>query len=218
MKTVINLISKNIKSGGSKLILPYIGYLLIGGLFIRQFYRWELYMMIGYLLMSWMASLPCFNEKKGDADIFISSLPVTRNHIITARYLTSMLIILLGFFIWYLNAYIWDTIYPDEINLFEKITYIKVGFMAVLFMTVQQSIFLPGFFSLKTIPLVFVFIISMALPVFLIATYFAPYKSSYNPYFTTGDLSLIIIFSVIIIAFSVLAFSGSRNLFNKKDL
>jgi len=215
---LVKLIIKNVRSAGPKMLQVLIAYVIIGGLFIRQFYTWELYMMYGYMTISWIASAFCFTEKKNTAEIFSLSLPVSRSKVVISRYLTSVSIIILGFFIWYLGAYVWDLIFQDDVNLFNKIMYIKVGFMATLFLTVQQSLFLPFSFKLNVIGMGITFVVATALPITMIATVFAPYKASYNPIFIQGDLPLVIFFLIIIVTLPVLSIALSHRLYDKNDL
>lgn len=213
------LIIKNIRITGAKLLPFLIGYLiLLGGLFIRKFYDWDVYMMCGYLIISYVASLIYFIEKKTSAEIFSVSLPVTRSMIVTSRYVTSLLIIFFGFTIWFLSAYFCDLILDDGITLFYDITYIKVGFMVALFVTIHQSVFLPFSFKFKVIKIGIAFVFATVISVALIINIFAPYKSSYNPYFIESDLGWIILFSISIITLPILSISLSYKLYNNHDI
>jgi len=213
------LIIKNIRITGAKLLPFLIGYLiLLDGLFIRKFYDWDVYMMSGYLIISYVASLIYFIEKKTSAEIFSVSLPVTRSMIVTSRYVTSLLIILFGFTIWFLSAYFWDLILDDGITLFYDITYIKVGFMAALFVTIHQSVFLPFSCKFKVIGIGIAFVFATVISVALIMNIFAPYKRSYNSYFVESEMGLIILFSAAIVFLPIISIFLSYKLYNRHDL
>lgn len=215
---MIKLIKKNIRSAGPQMLKILAGYTLIGGLFLRQFYDWELYMMYGYITMSWLGSSIYFNDKKNSGEAFSLSLPVTRSNIVNSRYLTSLFIIVTGFVTWYLGAYIWDAIFDDGKNLFGQITYVKVYFMATLFVTIHQSVALPFTFLLRPIGLGISFVVATVMPIIIISTIFAPYKNSYNPYFTENDLPIIILFSTAVILLPLLSITLSYKYYSQKDL
>jgi len=215
---MVKLITKNIRSAGTQMLKILAGYTIIGGLFIRQFYDWELYMMYGYITMSWIGSSIYFNEKKSLSEHFSLSLPVTRTSVVTSRYLTSLFIIVAGFSSWYLGAYCWDLIFDDGKELFHQITYIKVYFMATLFVTIQQSVSLPFTFILRPIGLGISFVLATAMPIIIIASIFAPYKNSYNPYFTENDLPIVILFSTAVILLPLLSITLSHKFYSQKDL
>jgi hypothetical protein len=215
---MITLIIKNIRSAGSQMLKIMVGYLIIGGLFIRQFYDWELYMMYGYITMSWIGSSIYFNDKKNTGEIFSLSLPVTRSNIVNSRYLTSLFIIVTGFITWYLGAYIWDLIFDDGKHLFFEITYIKVYFMATLFVTIHQSVALPFTFKLRPLPLGISFVFATIMPIIIIASIFAPYKNSYNPYFVESDLGWIILFSAAIILLPIISIQLSHKIYINQDV
>ncbi len=215
---IAKLIIKNLLVSKKQIIPIALGYMIIVSAFINHYYPWHVFMMVGYLLFCSEASKISFVEKKHSGEILTLSLPVTRNQIVTARYLASFIVFIIGFALWYLTAYINNLIYTDLTMTFEQITYIKVLFMALLLFTIQQSIFLPASFKLKSIALILVLIASFVLAIIPIPTIFASYSRNYNPEFTSDDFGLIVVLSSFIVLLVVSSYILSKKLYQKIDL
>lgn len=215
---IMKLIIKDIKAYKKLIFGGLLIHLLMGSMFTFRYYPWNVYAMYGYLVISFVSSFFLFIEKKRTTEILTNSLPGTRSSIVIARYLTSIVIVVFGFILWLLNAYISEFIYTDAMTHFHQIAKLKVLFMALLFVSIQLNIFLPAVFSFRILGMVLTYTIALILAVLPIPLIFSPYKSSYNPYFETGDLALISILVLFIILAPLISATFSVVIYKKKDL
>ena len=196
----------------------FLSHMLLAGVFTFRYYQWNIYVMYGYLIISFAGSFICFSEKKQNTETLTCSLPVTRSSIVAAKYLTSAIIAATGIFLWFLNAYIFDLIYTDAVTNFYQITYPKVLFMALFFLSINMSIFLPAVFRLRLLGLILTYSISLTIAVLTIPLIFYPYKSSYIPHFAAEDFFLISVLSVIMIILPIISLLLSLRIYNRQDL
>jgi hypothetical protein len=212
------LILKDFKTHQKTLLLLLFAQMLAGGLFIFRFYPWNVYTMYGFMVICFASSFIYFTEKKRSTEILNCSLPVTRTMIVAARYLFSVVIAGIGMMLWIFNAYIFEQIYPHARTDFAQIYFIKVLVMALFFLSVHLSLFLPAVFRFNLFSSILTFVIALTVAVASIPTLFYPYKRSYNPYFEAGDAGLIAILTLIIILAPLLSAMLSISLYNKKDI
>lgn len=215
---MFKLVSKNIKARGVKFLLAIVTTVLLGGLFIIKFYSWEVFMMYGYMAISYLSSEYIMIEKKQSTELLALSLPVTRAQLIGSKYITSLIAVIIGITVWYLGAFFWDNIIHNDLTLIEKILYPKVFFMAMIFLFVHQSLFIALSVKLKQVGTIIAFVISTILGIWLIATWFAPYKRSYNPEFTIQDIDLIIGFTLLVLSLLSISIHYSLRTYKKLDL
>ena len=158
---ILKFIIKDIKAYKKLILGGFLAHLLLGSMFTFRYYPWNIYAMYGYLVISFISSFYLFNEKKRSIEILNSSLPGTRSTIVIARYLSSIIIAIIGIFLWLLNAYISEFIYTDAMTHFHQIAKLKVLFMALLFISIQMSIFLPAVFSFRIFGMVLTYTIAL---------------------------------------------------------
>ncbi len=215
---ILKLIIKDIKAYKKLIFGGFFAHLLMGSIFTFRYYPWHVYAMYGYLVISFISTFFLFIEKKRTTEILTNSLPGTRSTIVIARYLTSIVIVVFGFILWLLNAYISQFIYTDAMTHFHQIAKLKVLFMALLFVSIQMSIFLPAVFSFRIFGMVLTYAIALIMAVLPIPLLFSPYKSSYNPYFETGDLALTSILTLFMILSPLISSTFSVIIYKRKDL
>lgn len=215
---IAQIVIKNFKVSGKRILGIYFAYMLLAGIFHMKFYPWNVFIMTGNFLFALAASYFAFVDKRNSAEILTLSLPITKEQIVTARYITSVILFLMGLSLWFLTAYSFDNIYEESSMSFEQIFYIKVIFITVLFFTMQQTIFLPSAFGLSFIWMVVVFIISTVFAVLPIPLLFKAYRRDFNPYFTIDDFGLVLVLSIIMIFMIMISFSLSNKIYKKNDL
>ena len=212
---ITQLILKDLRAYGFRMLLLFLGYLAIGGLFIFRFYQWHVFMMYGYLLISSLIAYFVLPEKFKNSEIMICSLPVTREMIVIAKFILTYIIIIAGLIIWFLNAYIFEFVFPNARTDFNQIFFPKVVFMALFFLILQSSLFLPSYFSMKKFGTIFMFIVSMVIAITSIPLLFNPYKYSFNPYFTQNDIPFVLILLFIVAFLHYLSIILSRKMYHK---
>ena len=215
---ILKFIIKDIKAYKKFIFGGLFAHLLLGSIFTFQYYPWHVYAMYGYLGISFVSSFYLFKEKKLSTEILTNSLPGDRSSIVIARYLTSIAIIVIGIILWTLNAYISEFIYADAKTHFHQIAKLKVLFMALFFMSIKLSLFLPSVFSFRTFGMASTFTVALIAAILSIPLIFHPYKRSYNPYFEFGDLGLVAFLTLFIIFAPLISATFSILIYQRKDL
>ncbi len=216
---IFKLILKDLKANYSSIFLrSFLPALIAGSVFVYRYYPWHVYMMYGYLMLTFASSIYLFTESKPANEVKTLTLPVNRTAIVLAKYVTSILIILVGLSAWIGNAWLAERFFPDARSEFQSIFMIKTIFMAVLFFTIHLSIFLPSVFRCRTVGMVMTFISALFLAILSIAEIFHPYCGSYNPVFEAGDLMQVLFLTLIILVAPLISGVLSVTLYKTKEL
>ncbi|MCF7859513.1 MAG: ABC-2 transporter permease [Candidatus Cloacimonetes bacterium] len=213
---LVKLVKKNIYTGYKKWLYGITANAFLAGWFVQKFYGWEVFMMLGYLTISSQAAMIYFIEKTSTNETLTASLPTTRYFIVLSRYITSMIIAIIGFIIWYSAALFWSPIL--NLNVVENIVTIKVGIMASIFMIVSQSIFLPASFKLGKIGMGLSLAAGLIISIIIIANGFAPYRSDFNPSLTINDFPLLFTLLIFILILLPLSYYLSQIWYERNDL
>ena len=215
---ILKFIIKDLKAYKKLIVGGYFAHLLMGSMFTFRYYPWHVYAMYGYLAISFISSFYLFSEKKRTAEILTVTLPGNRSTIVMARYLTSIIIAVLGIILWLVNAYISEFIYQDAMTHFHQIAKPKVLLMALLFISIQISIFLPAVFSFRIFGMVSTFMIALIAAILSIPLIFHPYKRFYNPHYQISDLPLVALLTLFIIFAPLISATFSIAIYQRKDL
>lgn len=199
MKAIYNLFRLTIISSGKWILIILVTHLLIGGLFHIKYFRWHVYMMYGYILISFITSFYFNKEFKSEIKYFIYSLPLKRETVVYFRYLLSFILFVVCLSIWFLNGYLFDMLWDEKVTYFNEIYYSKVVFMALFFYVIQQSLFLPAAFVYRMQGIVISFVIGLSIAITTIPVIFYPYSYRYSRYFHQQDLGLITLLSMLMI-------------------
>jgi hypothetical protein len=218
IEMILKFIIKDIKAYKKLIFGGLFAHLLLGSMFTFRYYPWNIYAMYGYLVISFFSSIYLFSEKKRAVEILTASLPGTRATIVITRYVTAIIIIAIGLILWLLNAYISELIYTDAMSHFHQIAKLKVLFMALLFISIQLSIFLPAAFSFRIFGMVSTFVVALITAILSIPLIFHPYKRSYHPYFEIGDFPLVALLTLFIIFAPLISATFSITIYQRKDL
>jgi hypothetical protein len=215
---ILKFIIKDIKAYKKLIFGGFFAHLILGSVFTFRYYPWHVYAMYGYLVISFVSSFYLFSEKKRPIEILSNSLPGTRSTIVIARYSASVIIAVFGIILWLLNAYISEFAYSDAMTHFHQIAKPKVLLMALLFISVQLSLFLPAAFSFRVFGMAATYAIALIAAILPIPLIFHPYKRSYNPYFEISDLALVSILVLFIILAPMISATFSITIYQRKDL
>ena len=215
---ILKFIIKDIKGYKKLIIGGYFAPIVMGSIFTFRYYPWHVYTMYGYLVIAFISSFYLFSEKKRAAEILTITLPGTRSTIVITQYLTSIIIAIFGIILWLLNAYISEFIYTNAMSHFQQIAKLKVLFMALLFISIQLSIFLPAVFSFRIFGMISIFVIALIAAILSIPLIFLPYKRAYNPYFEIGDLALVAFLALFIIFAPLISAAVSMTIYKTRDL
>jgi len=215
---ILRLILKDLIAYRKTIILNFLGVIIIGNIFIFRYYPWHVYMMYGYLALVYISTFYSFIEKNRSTEILTCSLPLTRSSIVKARYLVSAILTIGGLLIWLGNAYLASLFYVDARTIFDHVTKMKVLLMALFFISIYTSIFLPSVFSFRLIGTVITFIIALITAVTLVSLVFHPYSGSYNPSFESRDIISVFVLFLIMVVLSSISFGLSVKLYNRKNI
>lgn len=215
---ILRLILKDLIAYRKTIILYFLGVIIIGNIFIFRYYPWHVYMMYGYLALVCISTFYSFIEKNRSAEILTCSLPLTRSSIVKARYLVSAILTIGGLLIWLGNAYLASLFYVDTRTIFDHVTKMKVLLMALFFISIFTSIFLPSIFSFRLMGTVITFIIALITAVMSLSMVFHPYSGSYNPSLESRDIMSVSVLFLIMVALTSISFGLSLKLYNSKDI
>lgn len=192
-----------------------IPMLFVTNIFNIRFYEWDVYFMMVCMVISASFSSFYFLEKKNSAEQLTLSLPTTRTKIVLTRYMLSIFIAAIGIFLFYLNAYLAEFIYANPTTHFLEINNVKVLLIALFFLSIVISIFLPAVFGFRVIGMTIMFAIAVIAAIFFVATMFMPWAKSFNPQLPQEQLVQL---SLIIITLTFVSFILSIQIYKKRDL
>ncbi len=215
---ILKLLIKNLKVSYRKSLPGIAANAFLAGWFIISFYDWEVFLMLGYLTISFHCAFLIDTERKNSNEIFTLSLPCDRKSIVASSFTTALIITLTGFIIWISAALFWDLILHDELILTVKILRPKVLLMASIFIAVNQSIYIPASLKLEQIYSRIIFGIALVISVIIIANVFAPYRASYNPELVSTDIPMVIFFLIFLGLLLTSSFYLSQKFYSDYDL
>jgi hypothetical protein len=212
------LILKDLTAYRKNIILNFLAFMILGNIFIFRYYPWHVYMMYGYLGLVFISTFFSFTEINKNTEVLTCSLPVSRSRIVIARYLTSAFLMFGGLSLWYLNGYCASFLYRDSETDFNQILYLKVIYIALLFISIQASIFLPALFRFRLVGTVLTFIIALVVAVSSVTLIFRPHSHSFNSYFVEGELIVISVLTFIMVVAPAISLAVSLSVYKRKDI
>lgn len=215
---ILKLILKDLTAYRKSMFLNFSAFMIMGNIFIFRYYPWHVYMMYGYLGFVFISTFFSFTEINKNTEVLTCSLPVNRSRIVIARYLTSAVLMFGGLALWYLNGFVAGAIYTDAVTDFNQAAHFKVLFMAVFFILLQTSVFLPALFRFRLAGTVISFIVALVAAVSSVTLIFRPYSRSFNSYFVEGDFILISVLTFIMVAVPAISLAVSLSVYKRKDI
>ena len=202
--------------GGFLRIMP--GAMLVGALFIFRHYHWNVYTVYGLIVAAAILVANTVTEKSGPNEGFAASLPVSRFDIVSARYLSSALSILLCLALWCLNGKAASLAFPDAANAFTLAFTAKGGFIAFVFAAAMMSLFLPASFAFGKTGLILTSLAAGAAAISTIPLVFNPKEFSYVHFFLPSDLPMVAITASAALLALLASFSLSVRIYRTKSL
>jgi ABC-type transport system involved in multi-copper enzyme maturation permease subunit len=218
MRGLYNLFRLTFISSCRWFLLVLVSHTLLAGVFHIKYFEWHVYMMYGYILIAFLTSFYFNKEFKEGTKYFVYSLPLSKETIVYFRYLISFLIFASVIGLWFLNCYLFNMLWEDQLTWFDQIFYVKVLFMATFFYTIQQSFFLPVTFVWRTIGITIWFILSLTSAIVWIPILFYPYSQRYESYFSTSDMGMILMLAIVMVGLMTVSIFVSRRLSLKRDI
>lgn len=159
-----------------------------------------------------------FSEILHKRDVMTCSLPVKRVAIVIARYLTSVMLMLVGSAFYFGCMVVASLIFRHPTTEFHQLLHPGVLFMIGFFVFVHMSIFLPAVFTGKFIVAVLAFIVAMASAILGTVYVFDLEGISWNTHIVAGDHIIIIKAIVIMSLVLFLSISFSTCVYRGRDL
>jgi ABC-type transport system involved in multi-copper enzyme maturation permease subunit len=187
-------------------------------LVFSRYYPWHAYIMFCNLAICAAGSYYTFSEKKQNLNILFCSLPVTRWQIVLSKYLTSLVIIIIGIVVFSIAVYMNHLLSENAAMNFGKLMHPKIIFMCFYLNTVFFSIFLPAVFWFGLFGMAISFTIAMISSIYSYVVLFRPYRVDFQPYFTADTTVNTLIAIVLMCSLSLLSFGITNKIFKKKNL
>jgi hypothetical protein len=197
------------------IFLPGIVWTL---LIFSRFYPWHVYIMFCNLAICAGGSYYTFSEKKQDLYILYCSLPITRKQIVLSKYLTTIVIMIVGIIVFSLAVIFNHWLSENAARDFGKLMHPKILFMCIYLNVVFFSIFLPSVFCCRISGMVITFAIAMVSSIYSYVALFRPYYMTFVPYFTVDDAVKTWIAALTICLLPVASSLIAMKFFNNKNL
>lgn len=141
---ITKLLLKDLKVFGRNILLFTLFWLIISDVMISlNEDSWRPYIFIGMVQISIIIGYYAVFDKLRKGEVLIGSLPTTRTSIVLSRYLSTLSIAALGILVWFINAYILESVSastPDDFYLnFRPASFFFVTTYLLFFI----SIFIP---------------------------------------------------------------------------
>ncbi|MBN2091822.1 ABC-2 transporter permease [candidate division KSB1 bacterium] len=141
---ILKLLAKDVKIFWKNIIIFILTCLILNDLMITLGEdSWRPYIFIGMIQISILIGYYAVFDKIRNGEILIGSLPITRNSIIRARYLSALSIALLGVFLWLINALILESTAINTPGDFDPNFGPYSFFFVSAYLVIFISIFIP---------------------------------------------------------------------------
>jgi hypothetical protein len=122
-----------------------------------------------------------------------------------------------GMALYYLSAYIVSFIYANPMTRFDDLSHLKILFIAISFLSIHTSIFIPAVFRFRLLGSILTFIIGMAAAIVTTVFFFNPYKLSFKPVFAPDDFLKAEILTMIIVLALLISTALSTFFYRKRE-
>ena len=216
---ILQLIAKDFKAHYATIFLKILLlWLSFGALMMFRLFEWDAYMMHALMAIAFACSVFLMKERNRNTDILTCSLPVTKKMVVIARYTTCGLIALAGIAIWFGIAHAANFFYSTSVTRIEQIINMKVVFMALFFLSLHISFFLPAVFRFRLGGVIIFFSLALIIALFSTAVIFNPGSYSFNNNVIFSKAVSIFGLSTILIVAPMFSVMFSIFLYNRTDL
>ncbi len=216
---LIKLVLKDLRAFGMSLLIIAVLSLLVNTIFsFFDTQSWINYLMMSAGQISFIIGYFLTNEKMHHGELLICSLPVSRRTIIQGKYLTAMLLALLGMGLWFLYAWLLQAIFinmPGDFHLFANP---MVIFWIIFYFSFFISAFIPlvtimdKIWALTNLSILFAAIFIVSFSFFYETSGWLQTELNTSAF---GFISLLTVIMIILIGLSILL---SNRLFQRREL
>jgi ABC-type transport system involved in multi-copper enzyme maturation permease subunit len=159
-----------------------------------------------------------FSEKKQNLMILCCSLPVNRRQIVLAKYLTTLVIVLVGIVVFALVIVINYWLNDMAARDFYKMIHPKIAFISLYQNVIFFSMFLPSVFFFRLFGMALTFSIAAVSSIYSYILLFRPDRFDFRPYFTAESTINTLIAILLMCSMSVLSMNLTLKIFEQKNL
>lgn len=197
-----------------RILLPWMA---IAGCFLFQFYTWNVYVMHASMAVAVASTAFSFSEVK-NTRVLSPSLPVSRRDIVIARYLTSMVIAVLGTCVFFVIANLIGRLFPDGRTSLEQVMHVKAIMQPIFLHAVMISLFLPATFRFNLTGVILAFVFAGVTAIIVTAVLYVDLSHSFRFFLEAyNHFQLLLIFIIILFA-PILSAMLSIVVYQKTDL
>jgi len=165
-----------------------------------------------------IGSIYTIRDKYNKVEQLTCSLPVTRNKIVYSKYLNALIITIIGFGLWSLNAFLADLVWVDAKTQLEELFNWKILFSALFFTIVAYSVYLPSVFIFKQTGMIIMLFVSVVISVFLTANYLIQQSHPFISSPETADIIRYSILAFFMVILPVISIMISKNIYKHIDI
>jgi len=218
MNVISSLVLFDLKAFRNSYLKVLTANLIATNLFHFRYYPWDVYFMSVSMILAVIYSIPIYVEQKSKLEMLKCSLPVTRSEIVFSRYLTSLIVIGIGIFLFYINAFIADFLYTNQTAYFEQFNHVKILYLITFLISIHGCIFLPSVFIFRLLGSIITFTIAIITAIIITVIIFHPDRNSFVHYFKPEDSFQILIITTIIVLLIISSMMLSIQLYKRKEL
>ena len=187
-------------------------------LIFSRFYPWHAYLMFCILAVCAAGSYYTFSEKKQNLHNLFCSLPVTRRQIVLGKYVTTLVIGIIGIILFAMIIKVNQFLSARAARDFDMLMHPKIAFMSFYLYAVFISIFLPSVFRLGLFGMAVALTLALVNSIHSYVLLFRPYRMDFVPYFTAHDGVKTLIAVLAMCLLPAISCVISMKLFEEKDL
>ena len=216
---ILNLMIKDVRAfGKTTLKLTVLSLTVISLFSFISEHSWFIYKIMAAGQISFLIGFYLMSEKMHRGELLICSLPVTRKTIIRGKYLAAALMALGGMVLWFLFAYLFNSIFTNTPGDFHLFTNLIIIFFILFYFSFFISVFVPlvtifdKIWALTNLSIFFaaVFIVPFSLYIENRELLLAEFKS--------GNILIISLLTVIMIILPWLSITLSNRLFYRREI
>jgi ABC-type transport system involved in multi-copper enzyme maturation permease subunit len=218
MNVISSLVLFDLKAFRNSYLKVLAANLIATNLFHFRYYPWDVYFMSVCMILSVLYYIPIYVEQKLKLEMLKCSLPATRSDIVFSRYLTSFIIIGIGIFLFYINAFVADFLYTNQTAYFDQFNHVKILYMITFLISIHGCIFLPSVFIFRLMSTIITFTIAIIIAIVTTVIIFHPDKNSFVHYFQPEDSFQILILTIFTVLLIIGSMILSIKLYKRKEL
>ena len=218
MNVISSLVLFDLKAFRNSYLKVLTANLIATNLFHFRYYPWDVYFMSVSMILAVLYYIPIYIEQKSKQEMIKCSLPVTRSDIVFSRYITSLIVISSGIFLFYTNAFVADFLYTNQTAYFEQFNHVKILYMITFLISIHGCIFLPSVFIFRLLGSIITFTIAIITAIIITVIIFHPDRNSFVHYFQPEDSFPILILSTITVLLIIGSLILSIKLYKRKEL